>query len=144
MMKNKILVLIALALILTGLAACGGAAKEPLPQSMKGYELYSWQDAGQWHFALLTGTNRTKTMAEIVTGERGVTADGWVNLTVVGVNEVKDLLNRVPSGEWVSWTTGNFLNEPEKLSVMLELPPQAVIDEVKAYAEKHGLNFQVN
>ena len=29
-----------------------------LPHSMKGYELYLWQDNGQWHFTLITGTNR--------------------------------------------------------------------------------------
>jgi hypothetical protein len=143
MMKNKIIVVLVLALLVTGLVACNNAPEPPLPKSMKGYELYSWQDAGQWQFSLLTGTNRTKTMGEIVTGERGVTTDGWVNLTAVGVDAVKAILSRIPAGEWVSWTTGNFVDETEKLSIILELPPQTIIDEVKAYAENRGINFQV-
>jgi hypothetical protein len=144
MMKNKMILLVGLVLLVIGLGACSHAPEQPLPKSMKGYELYSWQDAGQWHFTLITGTNRTKTMGEIVTGERGVTTDGWVNLTAVGVDAVKDMLSRIPAGEWVSWTTGSFLDEPEELSIKLEEPPQDIIDTIKAYTEKHGLNFQVN
>ena len=36
---------------------------------MKGYELYSWQDGGQWKFSLLVGTNREKTLEEIPAGQ---------------------------------------------------------------------------
>jgi hypothetical protein len=143
MIKNKILALIAIVLLATSLGACGGAAKEPLPKSMKGYELYSWQQKGQWCFTLITGTNRNKTLAEIVTGESVVTQDGWVNLRVVGINEIKDILGRVPAGEWVSWTAGKFVTEPEELSITLEMPPQSIIEEIKAYAEKRGIVFQV-
>ena len=32
---------------------------------MKGYELYSWQEGGQWKFSVLIGTNRKKTLDEI-------------------------------------------------------------------------------
>jgi hypothetical protein len=35
---------------------------ETLPRSFKGYELYSWEEEGQWHFTLITGTDRTKTI----------------------------------------------------------------------------------
>jgi hypothetical protein len=38
---------------------------EKLPRSFKGYELYSWEEEGQWHFTLITGTNRIKTIEEI-------------------------------------------------------------------------------
>jgi hypothetical protein len=37
-----------------------------LPGSMKGYELYSWQDKDGWHFTLITGTDRSKTLEEII------------------------------------------------------------------------------
>ncbi len=33
--------------------------------SMKGYELYSWQDGDRWYFSVLVGTNRNKTLDEI-------------------------------------------------------------------------------
>ena len=51
-----------------------------LPHSMKGYELYSWQVGDDWHFTLITGTNRLKTLEEITLGEDVVTPDGWESL----------------------------------------------------------------
>jgi hypothetical protein len=143
MMKNKVLILLALAMLVTGLAACSNTSKEPLPHSLKGYELYSWQDAGQWHFTLITGTNRNKTLSEIVIGEGGAAGDGWVNLHALGVDEIKDILRRVPEGEWVTWSSGSFAAEPAELSIKLELPPQEIISAIKAYAEKCGLKLQV-
>ena len=57
------------AILLGSLLAGCGAASQPtatsFPESMKGYELYSWQDGGQWKFSLLIGTNREKTLEEI-------------------------------------------------------------------------------
>jgi len=64
MMKNKIIIVLALVILVSGIAACSTTSKEPLPSSMKGYELYSWQEEGQWHFTLVTGTNRNKTLSE--------------------------------------------------------------------------------
>ena len=45
------------------------AAVDKLPHSVKGYELYSWEENGQWHYTFITGTNRVKTMKEITSGE---------------------------------------------------------------------------
>ena len=50
------------------LPGCGTAAQPtvaPFAESMKGYELYSWQEGDQWKFSLLIGTNRDKTLEEI-------------------------------------------------------------------------------
>ena len=44
----------------------------PLPHSFKGYELYSWQQDNQWNYTLITGTNRDKTVEEIITGNNTV------------------------------------------------------------------------
>jgi len=46
------------------------------PPSMKGYELYSWEEDNQWHFTLITGTNRTKTMEEITSEEDFISETG--------------------------------------------------------------------
>ncbi len=143
MMKNKLLVLLALVLLVMGLAACNSASKEPLPRSMKGYELYSWQEDGRWHFTLITGTNRNKIYGEIISPDNFVAEDGWVDIQVVGVDAVKDLLSRVPEDEWVSWSGGKFVEEPVSTDIRLALPPQDIIDEVKAHAEKCGLEFSV-
>jgi hypothetical protein len=57
---------------------------QSLPQSMKGYELYSWKSGGTWCFTLITGTNRLKTPAEIASRESTI-EDDWVKITVEGV-----------------------------------------------------------
>ena len=64
-----------------------------LPHSMKGYELYSWADDGQWHFTLITGTNRTKTMEEITSKEHLISEIGWERIHVVGADAIKEVLS---------------------------------------------------
>ena len=44
----------------------------PLPHSFKGYEIYSWPQDNLWHYTLITGTNRDKTVQEIITGNNTV------------------------------------------------------------------------
>jgi hypothetical protein len=145
MMKNiGILSLLILTLSLTGLAACSTASHGPLPKSMKGYELYSWQKESQWRFTLVTGTNRNKNLEEIVSGEENTGADGWVNLRVVGVEAVKDLLNRIPTGEWVTWLGGERVITPaQPADIKIEFPPADTINRIKEYAEQHGLELQI-
>lgn len=74
---------------------------DKLPRSMKGYELYSWLQDSQWHFTLITGTNRTKTMEEITSAEDYISEAGWVNVHVVGVDAIKEVLSRLPQNESV-------------------------------------------
>jgi hypothetical protein len=58
----------------------------PLPHSFKGYELYSWHQDNQWNFTLISGTDRDKTVQEIISGNNTVTEDGWVNIHVSILN----------------------------------------------------------
>jgi hypothetical protein len=74
---------------------------EKLPRSFKGYELYSWLEDGQWHFTLISGTNRTKTIEEITSKEDFISETGWVKIHSVGVDAIKDVLSRLPQNESV-------------------------------------------
>ena len=132
-----------LVLLISVLSACHATSDGPLPRSMKGYELYSWQEQGQWHFTLITGTNRNKLLEEIVSGENIGPEDGWVRIHAVGVEEVKTLLGRVPEGEFVSWCDGGFVLPTEEAVVKLVLPPADIIEEIKDHAEKCGMEFTV-
>jgi len=129
--------------LLAGCSSTEPTTQSPLPRSMKGYELYSWEDAGQWRFTLITGTNRNKTLEEITTGESIESEDGWVNIRVVGVEAIKSVLSRVPAGEWVYWAGGWFVNPPEPATIQLILPPEDIVNEIEAYAEQLGLDFSV-
>jgi hypothetical protein len=120
--------------LITALTISGVSA---LPSSMKGYELYSWVEDGQWHFTLITGTDRNKTLEEITSGEYFISETGWVNIHCIGEDAVKTALSKVPLGEWVSWRDGAFVSD----GGVLALPSQDIIDNIKAYAVGRGLNF---
>jgi len=116
---------------------------DELPRSMKGYELYSWQEDGQWRFTLITGTNRTKTMEEITSEEDFISETGWVKIHVVGVDAIKDVLGRVPEGESVCWCDGLHIGQTTETDINIQLPPEAAIDDIKEYARQCGLDFMV-
>lgn len=110
-----------------------------LPQSLKGYELYSWQEGDDWHFTLVTGTNRNKTVAEILSREPLVTGDGWVHIHATGVDELKGTLSRIPAGEFVMWFSQFYGEGGESIT----LPPQDIVEDVASHAAQRGLDFNV-
>lgn len=85
----------------------------PTVQAMKGYELYSWQVDETWHFALVMGTNRLKTMDEITAHD----------VAIESVDELRSHLSQLAQGEEIIWTT--------QFDEQLSLPPESVIEEVK-------------
>jgi hypothetical protein len=76
---------------------------DKLPHSAKGYDLFWWPEDGQWHFTLITGTDRLKSREEIVSNENIVSEDGWVHIHVVGVEAIETVLSRLPQNEYVFW-----------------------------------------
>jgi hypothetical protein len=114
----------------------------PLPQSMKGYELYSWLQNDQWNYTLITGTNRDKTAEEIVTAGYSVNTDGWVNIHVIGLIALEQLISLLPAGEFVTWLSGPRSNDPQ-YAVNFALPPADDVAAIKAYADQHSLNLNV-
>jgi hypothetical protein len=111
---------------------------DELPQSMKGYELYSWLEDNQWHFTLITGTNRNKTLEEITSGDDFISEAGWVQVHVVGVEAIKTVLGKLPQNEHIFWADG--LGEQTKPSdIEIELPPGTIIEAIEEYAAQCGL-----
>jgi hypothetical protein len=131
----------ALLCLLMPLLACGSgpSATSPLPASMKGYELYSWQKGDQWHFTLITGTNRAKNVEEITTGGSTVSKDGWVDIQVTGEDAILDVIRRLPAGEWVFWMGCPNCGQAE--GVVFQTPPQEVVDAIAARARAQGLTL---
>jgi hypothetical protein len=114
-----------------------------LPSSMKGYELYSWLDKGEWHFDLITGTNRTKTLDEIVYEKDYISEAGWVNIHVVGIDKIQTVLSKLPQNEEVFWLSTPRLEQAEMESINFGLPPETDLNSIKEYAAEHGLNLRV-
>jgi hypothetical protein len=119
-------------------------AAHSLPHSMKGYELYSWQENGLWHFTLITGTNRNKTLDEIVSNANIVAEDEWVQIHVAGVDAIKTVLSRLPQNEEVFWLGGLRSEQTPQGSVNITLPDVPTIDTIKKHAARCGLNFLVD
>jgi hypothetical protein len=104
------------------LSGCGTAsqpAATPLGESMKGYELYSWQDGNQWKFSLLVGTNREKTLDEIKSSD----------VVLSSVDELKSALEKVPAGQYIAWSSKE----------MLSLPPADILKQVEQICKNEGL-----
>jgi len=112
-----------------------------LPHSMKGYELYSWSEDGQWHFTLITGTNRTKTLEEITSGEDVISETGWVRIRVKGADAIKDILCRLPQDESVSWCDEMHIGQ--STGTDFQLPPEPITDSIVEYAAGCGLDLMV-
>jgi len=104
------------------ISGCGPSPEPPatpFPESMKGYELYSWQDGNQWKFSILVGTNREKTLDEI--------KSAYVVLS--NVEKLKSTLEYFPSGQYVTWSSRETLS----------FPPEEVIQQVQQTCEDEGL-----
>src|SRR5258708_9022610 len=80
------------------------AAGATLPGSTKGYELYAWEDADELRYTLVTGTNRVKTVAEIMVGESEVHKGEWLLLSGSGDDGLPRAASRVPAGTTVILT----------------------------------------
>ena len=119
-------------------------APSPLPHSMKGYELYSWEVEGEWHFTLITGTNRLKSLEEITSGGDTVSADGWVRIGVQGVDALESLLRRLPEREWILWIGEGWLQQAQVDAGNLTLPPREITDAIEAYGKQLGLELSVS
>jgi hypothetical protein len=115
---------------------------DELPHSMKGYELYSWLENSQWHFTLITGTNRNKTLEEIVSKEDFISEAGWVKIHVVGVAAIQAALSKLPQDEFVMWLAV-MREQTEQTDIKIQLPPKQTTDTIKEYARQYGLDFQI-
>jgi len=116
---------------------------DKLPHSMKGYELYSWPENSQWHFTLITGTNRNKTREEILSRVNMTSEDGWVHIHVVGVDAIKTVLSRLPQKEEILWRAGLRSEPTPRGSVNISLPAEPTIDTIKEHAGRCGLDLLV-
>jgi len=116
--------------------------ENPLPHSMKGYELYSWSVDNLWYFTLITGTNRLKTYEEITTVENTEDNEGWVKITVKNTAALKELLERLLSGENVLWIGDNRVSAAGD-NPDFSLPSQSIVQEIETYCMELGVELSV-
>jgi hypothetical protein len=115
-----------------------------LPNSLKGYELYSWLQNNQWHFTLITGTNRNKTLEEIISPDDYISEAGWVQIQVTGIEAIKKVLNKLPQGESIFWLDRLRSDQTATDSVNITLPDMLFINSIKECVAQNGLDLRVS
>jgi hypothetical protein len=88
----------------TGTGAAAVDASSLLAAAFKGYELYAWSADGRLHFSLIVGTNRQKSLEEIM-GRGSPVAGELAPIQGVGSVALSTLLMRVPQGTAVIFTS---------------------------------------
>lgn len=115
----------------------------PLPRSMKGYELVSWQSGGEWNFTLVTGTNRSKTFEELLAPDSSVSADGFVKITVPGVEGIKKVLAILPAKTDVFWNGMDLSGQVPEGTIYFAYPEKIVMDDLINFCSKHDVTLNV-
>ena len=99
----SILFIIVLGLLFSSCRTAAQPDATQLAESMKGYELYSWQEGNQWDLSLLVGTNREKTLDEIKS----------VDTVLLDVDALISTLEKAPPGQYVTWSSKETLSFPQ-------------------------------
>jgi hypothetical protein len=86
------------------------------------WELYSWHPAAGWHFSLLPGTDRDKTIRETTNPQ----------VALAGVEKLKTVLRGLPPGTEVIWV--NHATEPV---------PGTITEDLLRFSEREGLSLRV-
>ena len=102
--------------------------------SVKGWELYSWQEPEVRWYSLIEATDRTKSFSEVSTNF----------LKVPGEISLEQLLGRFPKGEIITLLGPGWLSNCWKSSYgNLSLPPEEEIARITACCDRQGLVFQL-
>jgi diacylglycerol kinase len=98
--------------------------------AFKGMELYSWQNEnGAWQYSILVGTNRNKTVEEIMSAP-------------LDLQDVKAEITRMAVGESLFWT--NSVYDPgSSQSVNFAFPRDTVVNELKEFAHAKQVDLYV-
>lgn len=118
--------------------------KQPIPHSIKGYEIYSWQDEGQWVFKLITGTNRQKTIVEIMSNSETIHDDNWTNIKINGVDNLKIILENLPKGESIFWMNGNGIEKATEQAIPIIFPPDIMIEDIREFCEQIEVDLVIS
>lgn len=115
--------------------------QEPsFPKAFKGYELYIWEYDGEMWFTLITGTNREKGFDEIVLPGEVRTSDGWLKVTVQGLDLALKMLDQLPHNETLilmDLPSPGTINNP----AYIYPPSQDLLNEIETYCLEKGLQL---
>jgi hypothetical protein len=105
-----------------------------LNHSIKGWELYSWENSNGWHYSLIAGTNSSKTFEQVIQN----------NIVVTGETSFKKVLDKLPQGEEIVWIGEEWVKNCwiSNNNDCFKLPPQNIINVISDYC--HVKNLKLN
>ncbi|HNR03047.1 MAG TPA: hypothetical protein PKK59_10980 [Anaerolineaceae bacterium] len=113
---------------------------EQLPESMKGYELYSWQSGSTRVYTLITGTNSEKAFSEITAVENTIDGD-YLKISVANLDDLKTLLSRLPAAEEVFWGGIDLAGQVNEGTVYFSYPAEKELNEILHYSQQIGIDL---
>lgn len=118
------LLFLSVLLALSNTAAAAESGRIPQPQ-FKGVELYSWreQKSGSWRFAMLRGSNRSKTAKEVLAAGDAIDS----------LPALKARLAELVPGDVVFWLV---LDDPP-----FAIPPPDVVSEIASFVNSEFIDF---
>jgi len=111
---------------------------------MKGYEIYSWQEDEEWVFKLITGTNRQKTIDEIMSDSEPIQEDTWTNIKINGVDNLKIILENLPKGESLFWLSANGIETAVDQTNPIEYPPDAMVEDIRKFCDQIDVELVIS
>jgi len=112
-----------------GVAQAPNGFAQPSPRL---YELYSWpQSGGTWNFCLLPSPSGVTIPVEVIFNKKS---------RLTGTDQLERKISLLPTGTRIIWMNGITAGQtPTKESSKLALPPSRIVEQVKRYAEQHGV-----
>ncbi len=114
-----------------------------LADSPKGYELVGWQENRVWNFTLVTATNREKTFEELTSPGTLLSPDGYVKITVTGIEELLSVLKRLPPKEEVFWSGMDLEGQVPPGTIFFSYPDDAMLNEIIAFCNDNDINLTI-
>jgi hypothetical protein len=133
-------------IIFIGLMGCAPQQQKvehtkALPESMKGYELYSWKDGETWDYKIITGTNRNKNLDEIISTETTITDEGWVNYYVEGNEKILNLIMRLPRNSYLSWNPYSGISGNLGSQIQFDYPDVEISENIRKICQENGIHL---
>ena len=121
--KPSLYFVILLAVLLSSCSTTAQPGATLPPESMKGFELYSWQEGDQWKFSLLMGTNREKTLDEIQSTDTALDS----------VDALRCALETISPGQTITWSAKE----------LLAFLPEEILGQVQQICTDQGLTCSI-
>jgi hypothetical protein len=114
---------------------------EKFPDSMKGYELVSWQEDGDWWFTLVTGTNRQKSFEELTSPQSWIIPDEFIKVTTSSLTDLKGIIERMPSESELLWGGMELSGEVAETATYFTYPPTEIQNEIAGWCDKYRIKL---